>query len=86
MPVTGLDHFFVRARDLERSRTFYCVALRLASPRCGGMGPAREAAAAGLTVLGNGDVVRGTGRQNVDCPWRQKAKPSRNLSRRSWRN
>ncbi len=27
MPLTGLDHFFVRARDLERSRTFYCEAL-----------------------------------------------------------
>jgi catechol 2,3-dioxygenase-like lactoylglutathione lyase family enzyme len=27
MPVTGLDHFFVRARNLERSRAFYCEAL-----------------------------------------------------------
>jgi catechol 2,3-dioxygenase-like lactoylglutathione lyase family enzyme len=29
MPLTRLDHFFVRARDLERSRTFYCEALGL---------------------------------------------------------
>jgi len=27
MPLTRLDHFFVRARDLERSRAFYCEAL-----------------------------------------------------------
>jgi catechol 2,3-dioxygenase-like lactoylglutathione lyase family enzyme len=27
MPLTELDHYFVRARDLERSRSFYCDAL-----------------------------------------------------------
>ena len=27
MPITELDHFFVRTRDLERSRRFYCEAL-----------------------------------------------------------
>jgi catechol 2,3-dioxygenase-like lactoylglutathione lyase family enzyme len=27
MPLTELNHFFVRARDLERSRAFYCDAL-----------------------------------------------------------
>jgi catechol 2,3-dioxygenase-like lactoylglutathione lyase family enzyme len=27
MPLIKLDHFFVRARDLERSRAFYCEAL-----------------------------------------------------------
>jgi catechol 2,3-dioxygenase-like lactoylglutathione lyase family enzyme len=27
MPLAELDHYFVRARDLERSRRFYCDAL-----------------------------------------------------------
>ena len=27
MPLNGLDHYFVRARDLERSRRFYCEVL-----------------------------------------------------------
>jgi catechol 2,3-dioxygenase-like lactoylglutathione lyase family enzyme len=27
MPLTTLDHYFVRVKDLERSRTFYCDAL-----------------------------------------------------------
>jgi len=27
MPLTELNHYFVRARDLERSRRFYCDAL-----------------------------------------------------------
>ena len=27
MPLIELDHYFVRARDLERSRSFYCDAL-----------------------------------------------------------
>ncbi len=27
MPVTGLDHYFVRVHDLERSRRFYCDVL-----------------------------------------------------------
>jgi len=27
MPITELDHYFVRARDVERSRSFYCDAL-----------------------------------------------------------
>ncbi len=27
MPITELDHYFVRARNIERSRTFYCEAL-----------------------------------------------------------
>jgi catechol 2,3-dioxygenase-like lactoylglutathione lyase family enzyme len=27
MPVTNLDHYFVRANDLERSRRFYCDVL-----------------------------------------------------------
>lgn len=29
MPLTELNHFFVRAQDLERSRRFYCEALGL---------------------------------------------------------
>ena len=27
MAITDLDHYFVRAKDVERSRTFYCDAL-----------------------------------------------------------
>jgi catechol 2,3-dioxygenase-like lactoylglutathione lyase family enzyme len=27
MPVTGLDHYFVRANDLERTKDFYCDVL-----------------------------------------------------------
>jgi len=27
MPLTELNHYFVRAKDLERSRSFYCEAL-----------------------------------------------------------
>jgi catechol 2,3-dioxygenase-like lactoylglutathione lyase family enzyme len=27
MPITELDHYFVRCRDIERSRSFYCDAL-----------------------------------------------------------
>jgi catechol 2,3-dioxygenase-like lactoylglutathione lyase family enzyme len=27
VPITELDHYFVRAKDLERSRQFYCEAL-----------------------------------------------------------
>jgi catechol 2,3-dioxygenase-like lactoylglutathione lyase family enzyme len=27
MPLLGLDHYFVRVRDLERSRSFYCDVL-----------------------------------------------------------
>jgi catechol 2,3-dioxygenase-like lactoylglutathione lyase family enzyme len=27
MPITDLNHYFVRSRDLERSRRFYCDAL-----------------------------------------------------------
>ena len=27
MPITELNHYFVRSRDLERSRRFYCEAL-----------------------------------------------------------
>jgi catechol 2,3-dioxygenase-like lactoylglutathione lyase family enzyme len=27
VPITELNHYFVRARDLERSRAFYCEAL-----------------------------------------------------------
>jgi catechol 2,3-dioxygenase-like lactoylglutathione lyase family enzyme len=27
MPITELNHYFVRAKDVERSRTFYCDAL-----------------------------------------------------------
>jgi len=27
MPLTGLDHYFVRVKDLERSRHFYCDVL-----------------------------------------------------------
>lgn len=27
MPLTELNHYFVRAKDLERSRTFYCDVL-----------------------------------------------------------
>ena len=27
MPITELNHYFVRAKDIERSRRFYCDAL-----------------------------------------------------------
>ena len=27
MPITELNHYFVRSRDIERSRSFYCEAL-----------------------------------------------------------
>ena len=27
MPISELDHYFVRCRDIERSRSFYCEAL-----------------------------------------------------------
>ena len=30
MPLTELNHYFVRVKDLERSRNFYCEALGFA--------------------------------------------------------
>ena len=37
MPVTELQHYFVRANDLERSRRFYCDVLGFELMPCGPM-------------------------------------------------